>query len=202
MKVTCRIGTALLVAVPLILGSANAASASGAGTPRTSAACGGQLLGNPGFETGSAAPWTESSTFNGPDGAPVTQDVNLVKTTSAGEPSHSGDHYLLIDGTGDSRIDTLTQTVTVPAGCHLSLSYWLHVDSDEHTSTAYDAFYVRANGKFEGQSTNLDQAPGYFLKTVDLSEFAGQDVTLSFSGTEDSGIQTSFVLDDVALTLS
>jgi hypothetical protein len=35
-----------------------------------------------------------------------------------------------------------------------------------------------------------------------VSSLAGQTVTLKFSGTEDSSLQTSFVLDDTALTLS
>jgi len=35
-----------------------------------------------------------------------------------------------------------------------------------------------------------------------LSAFAGQTVTLKFSGTEDSSLQTSFVVDDTALTVS
>jgi hypothetical protein len=39
-------------------------------------------------------------------------------------------------------------------------------------------------------------------RTFDVSSFAGQTVTLSFSGTEDSSLQTSFVLDDVAVNAS
>ena len=33
-----------------------------------------------------------------------------------------------------------------------------------------------------------------------MSSFAGQTVTLKFTGTEDSSLQTSFVLDDLAVT--
>ncbi|MEU6603324.1 hypothetical protein [Streptomyces flaveolus] len=45
-------------------------------------------------------------------------------------------------------------------------------------------------------------ATGYSLKTFDLSAFAGQTVTLKFSGVEDTSLQTSFVVDDTALTTS
>ena len=37
-------------------------------------------------------------------------------------------------------------------------------------------------------------------KTFDTSSYAGQTITLAFTGTEDSIDQTSFVIDDAALT--
>jgi hypothetical protein len=40
------------------------------------------------------------------------------------------------------------------------------------------------------------------LRSFSVGAFAGQTVTLSFSGTEDSSLQTSFVLDDTALNAS
>ena len=45
-------------------------------------------------------------------------------------------------------------------------------------------------------------ASGYVKHTVDLSAYAGKTVTLTFSGTEDYSLQSSFVLDDVTATLS
>ena len=50
--------------------------------------------------------------------------------------------------------------------------------------------------------SNLNKASGYSLKSFNVSSFAGQTVTISFTGTEDSSLQTSFVIDDTALTLS
>jgi hypothetical protein len=46
------------------------------------------------------------------------------------------------------------------------------------------------------------RAAGYQLRTVDVSSFAGQTVTLTFTGTEDASLQTSFVVDDTAVTAS
>lgn len=40
------------------------------------------------------------------------------------------------------------------------------------------------------------------LKTFDVSSFAGQTVTVKFTGVEDASLQTSFVIDDTAVTLS
>lgn len=48
----------------------------------------------------------------------------------------------------------------------------------------------------------MNAANGYTLHTYDLSAFAGQSVTIKFTGTEDSSLQTSFVLDDTALNAS
>ncbi|MFC7613218.1 hypothetical protein ACFQV2_05945 [Actinokineospora soli] len=50
--------------------------------------------------------------------------------------------------------------------------------------------------------SNLDDAPGYQLRTIDVSRFAGQTVAVSFTGVEDASLQTSFVLDDLAVTAS
>lgn len=40
------------------------------------------------------------------------------------------------------------------------------------------------------------------IKTCNVSSLAGQTVTFKFTGVEDSSLQTSFVIDDTALTLS
>ncbi|MEE4583008.1 MULTISPECIES: immune inhibitor A [Streptomyces violaceusniger group] len=40
------------------------------------------------------------------------------------------------------------------------------------------------------------------MRTFDLSAYAGQTVTLRFSGREDSSLQTSFVIDDASLSTS
>jgi hypothetical protein len=47
-----------------------------------------------------------------------------------------------------------------------------------------------------------DAAPGFTLRTFDLSAYAGQTVTLRFSGTEDDSLQTSFVIGDASLSTS
>jgi bacillopeptidase F (M6 metalloprotease family) len=50
--------------------------------------------------------------------------------------------------------------------------------------------------------SNLNKAAGYTQRSFDVSAFAGQTVTVKFTGTEDSSLQTSFVVDDTALTAS
>ena len=143
-----------------------------------------QLLGNPGFETGSAAPWTASSG---------------VVDNSSSEAAHGGSWKAYLDGYGSSHTDTLSQTVTIPAGCKATLSFWLHIDTAETGSTAYDKLTVSVNGTTLKTYSNVDAAGGYQQRTFDLSAYAGQTVTVKFTGTEDSSLQTSFVIDDTSV---
>jgi hypothetical protein len=149
-----------------------------------------QLLGNPGFETGSAAPWTSTA--------------DVINENGAGETSHSGSWYAWLDGYGTTHTDTLSQTVTIPAGCTAtSFSFWLHIDTAETTTTtAFDKLTVTANGTTIATFSNLNHASGYTQHTFSLGSFAGSSVTVKFTGTEDSSLQTSFVIDDTAINPS
>jgi hypothetical protein len=148
-----------------------------------------QLLGNPGFETGSAAPWSASA--------------GVVDNSSA-EPAHSGSWKAWLDGYGSAHTDTLSQTVSVPAGCtSVTLSFWLHVDTAETTtSTAYDKLTVKAGGATLATYSNLDHNTGYAQRSFALTGTAGTSVTIGFTGVEDSTLRTSFVLDDLAVNVS
>jgi hypothetical protein len=146
-----------------------------------------QLLGNPGFESGSTT-WTTSSG---------------VITNSSSEPAHAGSYYAWLDGYGSAHTDSLSQSVTVPSGCKATFTFYLHVDTAEtSTSTAYDKLTVTAGSTTLATYSNLNKASGYAQKSFDLSSFAGSTVTLKFSGVEDSSLQTGFVVDDTAVTTS
>ncbi len=148
----------------------------------------GQKLGNPGFETGTASPWTASSG---------------VISNSSSEPPHGGSWDAWMDGYGSSHTDTVSQSVTIPSGCSATFSFYLHVDTAETTtSTAYDTLTVQVGSTTLATYSNLNAASGYSLKSFNLSSYAGQTVTLKFTGTEDSSLQTSFVIDDTALNAS
>ncbi|OKJ13939.1 hypothetical protein AMK19_11310 [Kitasatospora sp. CB01950] len=147
-----------------------------------------QLLGNAGFETGTAAPWTTTSG---------------VVDSSTSQAAHSGSWKAWMDGYGSSHTDSISQTVTIPAGCKASLSFWLHIDTAETTtSSAYDKLTVTANGTSVATYSNLDKNTGYAQKTIDLSAYAGQSVTVKFNAVEDASLQTSFVVDDTAIQTS
>jgi hypothetical protein len=146
-----------------------------------------QLLGNPGFETGSAAPWTTTA--------------GVIDSNGEGETAHSGTWYAWLDGYGTTHTDTLSQTVTIPARCTAtSFSFWLHIDTAEtSTTTAFDKLTITANGTTIATFSNLNHASGYQQHAYSLGGFAGSTVTVKFTGTEDSSLQTSFVVDDTAI---
>ena len=151
-----------------------------------------QLLGNPGFETGSAAPWVATS--------------GVINNSSA-EPPHSGSWDAWLDGYGTTHTDTLAQTVTIPAATSATLSFWLHIDTAETTTTiAYDTLNLQilnsGGGVLATLNTwsNLDANTGYAQQSFDLSPYLGQTITIKFTGTEDASYQTSFVIDDTSLT--
>jgi len=93
--------------------------------------------------------------------------------------------------------------VTIPSGCSATLSFYLHVDSNETTTTtAYDKLTVKLGSTTLATYSNLNKGSGYDHKSFNVSSFAGQTVRLTFTGTEDVSLQTSFVLDDTALSVS
>ena len=154
-------------------------------TSPTGGSCGtAQLLTNTGFESGSTG-WTATSG---------------VITNSSSEAAHAGSYKAWLDGYGTATTDTLSQTVTVPAGCGgATLSFWLHIDTDETTtSTAYDKLTVAARGTTLATYSNLNAASGYVQKSLTISGSGSTAIT--FTGVEGSQLQTSFVLDDVTLT--
>ena len=151
-----------------------------------------QLLVNPGFESGNTG-WTASS--------------GVITQTSSQEPSHSGSYLAWLDGYGTTHTDTLSQSVTIPAGkTSATLTFWLHVDTAETTTTtSYDTLKLTATS---GSSTttlatfsNLNANTGYKQYTVNMNSYIGKTVTIKFTGSEDASLQTSFVLDDLALTV-
>jgi hypothetical protein len=94
--------------------------------------------------------------------------------------------------------------VTVPSGCtNYTFSFWLHIDTAETTTTtAYDKLTVQAGSTTLATYSNLNHNSGYVQKSFNLASFAGQTVTIKFTGTEDVSLQTSFVIDDTALNVS
>jgi hypothetical protein len=153
-----------------------------------------QLLGNPGFETGSAAPWKATA--------------GVIESDGAGESAHSGSWYAWLDGYGTPHTDTLSQTVTIGSSCHTdTLSFWLWIDTSEASSSAIDTLKVQVlNSAGTVLSTlatysNLNANDAYVQKTFNVSAYAGQKITVKFTGreTDTGGGTTDFVIDDTAL---
>jgi Peptidase family M1 domain len=156
--------------------------------PAEAAACTpGQVVGNPGFESGSA-PWTATPSVIGSFG---------------GQSPHGGSRLAWLDGYGTAHTDTLSQNVTLTAGCTTAtLKFWLHIDTAQTGTTAVDTLTVQVGTSTIATFSNLNAAAGYQLRTFDLSAFAGQTVALKYTGVENASQQTSFVVDDVTVDVS
>jgi hypothetical protein len=164
----------------------------------TIAASGGggaqQLIVNGGFEAATASPWVLTAG---------------VLNTSASEPPHSGAKDAWLDGYGTTHTDTADQTVTIPStAVSATLTFWLHIDTAETTTTtAFDTFKIQVLNSSNtvlatlGTFSNLNKATGYQQHSFSVLSFKGQTVKIRFIGTEDTSLQTSFVIDDVALNV-
>jgi hypothetical protein len=154
-----------------------------------------QLLANPGFET--TASWTASAGVLG----------NAASGTST---PRTGTGFAWLDGYGTTHTDTLFQAVTIPAGaCSATFSFWLKITTAETTTTtAFDKLTVTVRNTAGtvlstlATFSNLNKSTGYVQKSFDLSAFKGQTVRVEFVGTEDASLQTSFLLDDTAVTVT
>jgi subtilisin family serine protease len=153
---------------------------------------GAQLLLNPGFESG---------------------NVNWVATTgvidsSTGRPSRTGSWKAWLNGYGTTHTDSIYQQITIPANVSsATLSFYVRIDSAETTTTtAFDTLQVQIRNSSNtvlatlATYSNLNQTSTYVLKTFNLTTFKGQTIRVYFLGTEDSSLQTSFVIDDTSCT--
>lgn len=156
-----------------------------------------QLIVNGGFETGAATPWTLSS------------GVLCSNSSCSGETAHAGTYFAWFDGYGSAHTDTGSQQVAIPSGkTTATLSFYLHIDTKETTTTkAYDTFTVQVLNTSGtvlatlGTFSNLNAGTGHTLHSYSVASYIGQTVVIKFTGTEDSSLATSFVLDDVALNV-
>ncbi|HEY3505324.1 MAG TPA: putative Ig domain-containing protein [Actinocatenispora sp.] len=158
-------------------------------TVRTNVCAAGQLLDNPGFETGTPTGWSTGA--------------GVVSPAGVDNAANSGAYYAWLDGYGSAHTDTLSQSVAVPHRCGtFTLSFALRVTTEEKSATPYDTLTVKANGTTLATYSNADASDGYVLRTFTLTGLADTTVTVSFTGTEDSSVPTSFLVDDVAADAS
>jgi hypothetical protein len=156
----------------------------------------GQLLGNPGFETGHAPPWKATAG---------------VVSAAGSEAAHSGTWMALLGGQGVAETGSVRQSVVVPAGCtNDTFSFWRHIDTTRPPATkATDTLKVQV---LDGPGTtilatlatysNTDAASGFSLVSFNVSAYAGQTITLRFAGREFGSATTTFVIDDAAFNVS
>lgn len=130
-----------------------------------------------------------------------------IINSSASEPPHSGTFDAWMLGWGTTTTDTLLQQVTIPSSVtSATLTFWLHVDTAETTTTSmFDTLQVQvrdsAGNVLQTLATysNLNKATGYTQKSFNLNAYIGKTIQIFFLAKEDFTLQTSFVVDDTSL---
>ena len=155
---------------------------------------GSQLLLNPGFESGNNGNWTATAgvIYNG-----------------TGQPARSGSWKAWLCGYGSSHTDYAYQQVTIPStATSATLSFYIRITTSETTgSIAYDKVspqIMNSSGALLATLatySNLNANSSYVLKSFDVTAYRGQTIRVRFYATEDSSLQTSFVIDDTALNV-
>jgi hypothetical protein len=156
----------------------------------------GNVLTNPGFESGSKG-WTVSS--------------GVIGAHKGSASPHGGKDSAWLDGNGKTTTDTLLQKVGFSAACrYATVSFWLKINTKETSSTAkHDTMVVTLGAAPIGTWSNTQHSryAKYLHVTVRVNlpldtynAYTGG--TLRFVGKENSSKQTSFIIDDVSVTLS
>ena len=120
---------------------------------------------------------------------PFTHFVLLLRE------NHTFDDYL-----GDC-------ATTIQAGCQGQVESTNHITQVPNLHALADTLKVQVlNSSGTVLSTlhtysNLDHNTGYIQRGFSLSGYAGQKITLKFTGAEDYEMQTSFVIDDTAINV-
>jgi subtilase family serine protease len=173
-------------------GASGSASFTWTINPSSSGCTAQQLLGNPGFETGSITPWTSTA--------------GVLADTAEGVPAQAGSWLAWLDGYGTAHTDTLAQTVTIPATCVSAVfTYWVEVNSTTSSTANKLVLEVLNSSGTVLQTvpvvTAANNGTKYVEYTTNLASYIGQTITLKFVGTEVNGGKTSFFEDSNALNV-
>ncbi|WP_212742571.1 PKD domain-containing protein [Rudaea sp. 3F27F6] len=183
----------------------------------------GQLLDNPSFES-KLSPWAGSST-NANGSVDCSGGCSGFTGVTEAYASTASNGFAKLNGYGAAYTDKLSQSVAIPASIAntantssgtqtistltvttATLQYYLHITTDETTTT--DANDTLTVGVYDGSGnllktlatySNLDANSKYVPYAHDLSAYIGQTVVIKFVGTENTSLKTTFLLDDVTL---
>ena len=153
-----------------------------------------QLLKNPGFESGNVS-WNAS--------APT------IINNGTAFPPHTGNWKAQLNGKGTVNTQSIFQQVAIPAdACTVSLSFFLRIATTETGTVANDTLKVQildSTGKVLknlGTFSNLNKSTNYVKKQFNVIAFKGKTVRVKFIGMENGTLKTTFLVDDVALSIT
>lgn len=146
--------------------------------------------------------------FESSGGWSATPSILCTNSSCPGQKAHAGSGFAWLDGYGSSHSDTMSQTIVIPTGKKsATLNFYLHIDTLETTKRyQYDTLTVAiksgANTSILATYSNLNAASNYVFKSLAIpSSYLGKTDILVFTGSEDSSLATSFVIDDVSIAI-
>jgi len=180
-------GTTFHVTVTNASGSVTSSSA----TLTVTAAVGGNLIVNGGFEQG-ATGWTASP-------------AGVIGQFGSQAPPYAGTWDAWLCGRGETA-GSVSQTVTIPATVtQATLAFDLHIASAGRSQGTLKVQVLSGGAVLAtlGTFTQAAAASGYQARSYDLSAYAGRSVTVAFSAAAGRSRRrvggTSFTLDNVSL---
>ena len=155
--------------------------------PPTNTPVTGNIIVNPGFESGPGIGWSEHSSGG----------YELIDTTRP----HTGSYSADLCGY-DSCTEYVQQRITAPSNA--GLHYYWYMTSSEGTGTSYDYFRVQlysTSGTLLATLrtfSNTSARNTWSQDNLSLAAYAGKTVLLRFTTTTDGSLPTNVWVDDVA----
>lgn len=148
---------------------------------------------NGSFEQGPNGDWDELVDGQPAPGALILQPGGFVVP-------HGGEFVAWLGGVNDET-NTLSQTVPVDVELPTRLRFWYQIRSDEGDNCRGDEATLTVNGQLlrTWPLCRPEETDDWVRELVDLSSFAGQDLTITFNATFDRARLSSFFVDDVSL---
>jgi hypothetical protein len=155
------------------------------------------LLANGSFEQGSSDP------------SPWITSAKGIVDNSADADAHDGRWKAWLGGLGRAHVNRLVQTVKIPESeSSAKLTFWLAVYTEEVGRRAFDVLNVEVRSpsgtllRRVAAFSNLDAGNGYRQHEYDISDLRGRTVEIVFLAREDTRKATTFLIDDVSLTVN
>lgn len=151
-----------------------------------------ELIQNGDFETGSAAPWKETSS---------------VKPSLLAEFPGARGRFSGFLGGGSGFEESLSQEVEIPSSAAtVSLSYWWAHGGHENDGKAHDFLKVLVQDLGGSELTTLEEISNitpsdrqFSQSTQDLTDYIGQSVQIVFHVLLDAQNDSDFFVDDVSI---
>jgi Fungalysin/Thermolysin Propeptide Motif len=183
---------------------------------------------NPGFENQPTNGWTVQSVSTSGTSMPPSCSVpasgwfsSTFDIITTGQPVHGGSYKAWLGGWGSSRQDSvMSQCITLPAYNPLSgisratLSLWVTIATSEISARpgfpgtgSPDYMFVEvfncSTGSWDllGYYNSFYTSGPFIQQSANLSSYLGKTISIRFRSCEDAGAQTSFYIDDLAVTV-